>query len=208
MVQSASCFVETKSRKVENQRKRDLIAERVEIRVTSGGLSKYWGVSPPMSGAVLITGFDWPLWQWLKPSISRVQKTTFLIRYFESECRMFLSLQKAADGATNLRSPLKFCDQRLTIGITRPLSSPTSKPEGMNRKVWRHLRHDRFCGAAMRSENFLYPARKGQQQYDRIGCDLTTLLMGFHIQRNLLANSIVNRVHLYISRVWYFYPKK
>jgi hypothetical protein len=36
MVQSASCFVERKLRKVDNQEKRDLMAEPVEIRVTSG----------------------------------------------------------------------------------------------------------------------------------------------------------------------------
>jgi hypothetical protein len=40
MVQSARIFMKRKSRKVDNQGKRDLTAESVEIRVTSGGLSK------------------------------------------------------------------------------------------------------------------------------------------------------------------------
>jgi hypothetical protein len=40
MVQSAIIFNERKSRKDDNKGKRDLIAESVEIRVTSGGLSK------------------------------------------------------------------------------------------------------------------------------------------------------------------------
>jgi hypothetical protein len=40
MVQSARSFIEKKLRKVENKGKRDLMAESVEIRVTSGGLSK------------------------------------------------------------------------------------------------------------------------------------------------------------------------
>jgi hypothetical protein len=40
MVQSAIIFIERKSRKVKNKGKSDLMAESVEIRVKSGGLSK------------------------------------------------------------------------------------------------------------------------------------------------------------------------
>jgi hypothetical protein len=40
MIQSVIIFIERKSRKVDNKGKSDLMAELVEIRVMSGGLSK------------------------------------------------------------------------------------------------------------------------------------------------------------------------
>jgi hypothetical protein len=48
MVQPASCFIDRKSRKVENKGKTDRTAEPVEIRVTSTGLLKSWSVTFPL----------------------------------------------------------------------------------------------------------------------------------------------------------------